>query len=154
LEGPQWADIGYGQGTNADAAWARLERKRMEKRRFKRVLFRTEAMVQYGDKTFTGEVADLSLRGMFVKSPHEIPLGETVKAKIFLSGSTSELSIQVDGTIVRHQGENGFGIQFHEMDVDSFVHLRNIVIYNSGDAAQVMEEFMDFMKPTRQSDPG
>jgi hypothetical protein len=124
----------------------------MEKRSFKRVLFRTEAIVEYGDKTFTGEVADLSLRGMFVKSPYEIPLGESVKAKILLSGSTSELSIQVDGTVVRHQGENGIGIQFHEMDVDSFVHLRNVVIYNSGDPAQVMDEFMNFMKPTRQSD--
>ncbi len=120
----------------------------MEKRRFKRVLFRTEAIVQYGDQTFTGEVADLSLRGMLVKSSRMIPLGETVKAKILLSGSTSELSIQVDGTVVRHQEREGFGIQFHEMDVDSFVHLRNVVIYNSGDPAQVMEEFMDFMKPT------
>lgn len=124
----------------------------MEKRRFKRVLFRTEAIVQHGDKTFTGEVADLSLRGMFVKSARVIPLGETVKARILLSGSTSELSIQVDGTVVRHQQQDGFGIQFHEMDVDSFVHLRNVVIYNSGDPSQVMEEFMDFMKPTFQSD--
>lgn len=124
----------------------------MEKRHFRRVFFRTEAIVHHGDKTFTGEVSDLSLRGMFVKSPHGIPLGESVKAKILLSGSTSELSIQVDGTVVRHQGEDGVGIEFHEMDVDSFVHLRNVVIYNSGDATQVMDEFMSFMKPVRQSE--
>ncbi len=124
----------------------------MEKRQFKRVVFRTEAIVHYGDKTFTGEVTDLSLRGMFVKSPLDIPLGQAVKAKILLSGSTSELSIQVDGIVVRHQGENGIGIEFHEMDADSFVHLRNVVIYNSGDAAQVMDEFMSFMKPSQQGE--
>lgn len=124
----------------------------MEKRHFKRVVFRTEAVVRYGDKTFTGEVTDLSLRGMFVTSPLDIPLGQAVKAKILLSGSTSELSIQVDGIVVRHQGENGIGIEFHEMDADSFVHLRNVVIYNSGDAAQVMDEFMSFMKPSQQGE--
>ncbi len=124
----------------------------MEKRHFKRVVFRTEAIVRYGDKTFTGEVTDLSLRGMFVTSPLDIPLGQAVKAKILLSGSTSELSIQVDGIVVRHQGENGIGIEFHEMDADSFVHLRNVVIYNSGDATQVMDEFMNFMKPSQQGE--
>ncbi len=124
----------------------------MEKRQFKRVVFRTEAIVHYGDKTFTGEVTDLSLRGMFVRLPLDIPLGQAVKAKILLSGSTSELSIQVDGIVVRHQGENGIGIEFHEMDADSFVHLRNVVIYNSGDAAQVMDEFMNFMKPSQQGE--
>lgn len=125
----------------------------MEKRSFRRVLFRTEAIVQVGEKTISGEVTDLSLRGMLVKAPLELPLGEHVKARILLSGSTSELSIQVGGTVVRHQEQNQFGIQFQEMDVDSFVHLRNVVIYNSGDPTQVLDEFMTFMKPNRQGEP-
>jgi len=117
----------------------------MEKRHFTRVLFKTEAIMQYDDRTFRGEVENLSMKGMFFKVQDTIPLNEPVKVKIFLSGASSELAVDVAGKVVR-QDKQGVAVKFDNIDMDSFIHLKNVVAYNSGDADQVTAEFHNFMK--------
>ena len=117
----------------------------MEKRHFTRIPFQSEAMVQYKDKTFQGEVENLSLKGMFFKAGSEIPLNVPVEIKIFLSGTSSELAINVSGKVVR-QDQEGLAVRFEKLDMDSFIHLKNVVAYNTGDEAQVMEEFYNYLK--------
>ncbi|MDY0042188.1 MAG: PilZ domain-containing protein [Desulforhabdus sp.] len=117
----------------------------MEKRHFTRVLFKTEAMVQYKEKCFREEVMNLSMKGMFFKTKERIPLEESVDIRIFLSGGSSELAINVAGKVVR-QEEEGLAVKFDEIDIDSFIHLKNVVAYNTGDEAHVTEELHQFLK--------
>lgn len=117
----------------------------MEKRHFTRIPFKSEAMVQYKDKTFQGEVENLSLKGMFFKAGSEIPLNVPVEIKIFLSGTSSELAINVSGKVVR-QDQEGLAVRFEKLDMDSFIHLKNVVAHNTGDEAHVMEEFYSYLK--------
>ncbi len=114
----------------------------MEKRKFTRVPFSVEASVKYKKMEYRGEVENLSLRGMFLRIPEKILLDEFVDITIILAGDTSRLTIELKGKVVR-TARDGIGIKFQEIDLDSFVHLKNIVTYNSGDAEKIMEEFID-----------
>jgi len=117
----------------------------MEKRVFSRILFQAEAVVEYGGETIKGQVENLSLNGMFLKTHEKISQDEAVEIKIFLSGASSDLSINLRGAVVRLDSD-GVAIQFKEMDLDSFVHLKNILTYNRGDESEVMEEFYRFLE--------
>lgn len=111
----------------------------MEKRSFTRVMFQTDAVVSYEGGTISGKVENLSMNGMFLRTPEKIPRDTLLAIRVSLSGATSELSIQLKGIVVR-PGEDGAAIQFKEMDLDSFIHLKNVVAYNCGDEGEVMEE--------------
>lgn len=119
----------------------------MEKRDFTRVTFKTEAVVDYKGREIRGEVKNLSLKGMFLLTPEKIEKNEEVSAKISLSGASSALFISVTGIVVRVE-EDGLAFQLTGMDLDSFIHLKNVISYNEGDEGKIMEEFFKFMSRT------
>lgn len=116
----------------------------MNKRCFSRIQFQTTAIVRFEDREMTGEVVNLSLNGVFLTSTEPTTPGEEVDMKILLSGTSSELSLNVKGKVVR-QDEEGIGVQFTGMDLDSFIHLKNIVAYNSDDSSKMEKEFERFV---------
>lgn len=85
---------------------------------------------------------DISLKGVFVLTKTLWPVDTPVEVKMSLTGSTSKLSLSMKGMIKRHEPD-GMGVDFTEVDVDSFAHLRNIVSYNTGDAEVVDEEISE-----------
>ena len=116
-----------------------------KKRETTRVEFHVRAEMQAGGKTIEGTVENLSLKGMFLKtetSHFSIQTGMDVHVTIRLAGAASKLAINVEGQVARWEKE-GLGIEFTDIEFDSFVHLRNIVAYNTGDEDKIMEEFSD-----------
>lgn len=123
----------------------------MEKRNFTRVLFQTEAVVGFADREIRGEIENLSMNGMFLLTSEKVTENEALEIKISLSGASSELSIDLKGTVVR-QTPRGVAIQFKEMDLDSFIHLKNTVAYNRGDENEIMEEVYKFIERKKTND--
>jgi hypothetical protein len=113
----------------------------MEKRKNKRVPFHAEAMVKNKDIMINGKIVNLSMRGMFLNTDGRLPNDDQVKITILLTGSSSQLSIDLMGRVSR-QTDIGIAIVFKEMDLDSFIHLRNVVAYNSTDADEIMDEYL------------
>jgi hypothetical protein len=87
---------------------------------------------------------------MFIKTGERIPPGETVEMTISLAGDTSTLTINLEGRVSRAL-EDGIALQYRKVDLDSFIHLRNIVSYNIGDAERVLEEFHSFIEESVSS---
>ena len=116
-----------------------------EKRKFSRVPFAIGTFFTYRGCSYQGEVHDLSLKGMFVKTPLHADIGAALPFTIQLSGATSDLSLQIEGVVAR-QTDAGLGIRFEQIDLESFIHLKNIISYNSPDADQIENEFLDFVK--------
>jgi hypothetical protein len=116
----------------------------MEKRNCTRVLFQSEAVVLYKDQTLRGKVENLSLNGMFLRVDEKIPLNEVAEIEILLSGASSKLSISLQGVVVR-QDEGGMAIQLVGMDLDSFVHFKNIITYITGEEREIMNEFHKYV---------
>ena len=112
----------------------------MERRKFRRVPFEVTAAVQTGLVNISGTVYNLSMSGMFLATTTTIERDSPLEISIILSGSSSSLSIKLKGKLVR-QTEEGIAVEFLEMDLDSFIHLRNIVAQNSDDPDSVHQEY-------------
>lgn len=93
-------------------------------RQFERVDCRTEAEINHNGRTIKGEVENLSLKGLFVKTAEKIGVDEQVAVTVFFSGNSGQFSFSLKGKVV-HSSENGLGINFQKIDVDSLVHTMN-----------------------------
>ncbi len=121
----------------------------MEKRELVRVPFQIDATISAENQTVQGKIENISLKGMFILTDGQFKLNDMVRITIHLAGESSDLEIDVTGIVVR-KNEKGIGVRFEKVDLDSFIHLRNIVAYNSGDEDQVMDEFCDFVNHKSQ----
>jgi hypothetical protein len=117
----------------------------MEKRNFTRIPFQTKAIVRSKDATVIGIVENLSLDGIFLKTPEKLRLNRIIKIELLFTGTSSQLSILLDGKIMRHENI-GMAIQFKNVDLDAFLHLKNLISYNTNQMEKLKEEFDKFVK--------
>ncbi len=117
----------------------------MEKRSFSRIPFQTKAIVRAKETTVIGVVENLSLAGIFLKTPERLRLNRLVKIELLFTGTSSQISIILDGKIMRHENL-GMAIQFRNVDIDAFIHLKNLLSYNTNQMGKVEEEFQAFIK--------
>lgn len=111
-----------------------------EKRKHPRVRFKTriEIVLQGDGKQIEleGDSKDLSLKGVFARAREDIvPPGTPCDIDIFLTGGIDEIKLSIKGTVARSSNE-GMGIVFDSMDLDTYSHLKNIVYYNSVDESE------------------
>lgn len=111
----------------------------MSTRKFSRVRFNVEATIKAGERQFQGGVENLSMTGMLLVTDERLPEGEAVDITIVLTGTSPPISVNFNGRVSRIDG-NGMGFVFEKIDLDSYMHLKNIVAYNIDDAEKVMEE--------------
>ncbi len=111
-----------------------------EKRSFSRVPFRVKAEMTVNNVLYSsGEINNLSAGGCLLPIEVEIETGTKCNLKILLSGSNSELSVRVEGKIIRCES-GSVAIKFTEIEPDSLFHLQNIVRYNYPDTDKIEEE--------------
>ena len=108
------------------------EQKAQNKRRHTRVDFKTKIVINFGTEEIEaeGNSRDLSLKGVFVFTDNKLPAGAGCGVKIFLSGSVDDIELKIKAKIARVE-ENGMGIVFDSMDLQSYTYLKNIVRYNA-----------------------
>jgi hypothetical protein len=112
----------------------------MEKRNTIRVPFHVRSIVKHKDRSIDGDVVNLSTGGMLLNTEETIPVDEPVHVSIYLYGSSSHLALEISGKVVRGSAK-GLAIKFTELDLDSFIHLRNIISRNAFDEEKIMKEF-------------
>lgn len=117
----------------------------MEKRNNTRVVYNVSALLNYQDKKIKCSVENLSLNGILLKSDEEIPKDTDVNIEIILEGTSSQLSINLEGIVVRSE-KSETAVEFKSVDLDSFIHLKNIVVYNEGSEEKIMKEFYNSVK--------
>ncbi|ATX78558.1 PilZ domain-containing protein [Mariprofundus aestuarium] len=110
------------------------------KRDFSRVETHIDAEVDCGDKIVCGRLADVSMRGVRLFCNEMLPLQAECTVKCFL-GETREspACIKAKGKIVRST-EEGISVEISEIDLESFEHLRNLVLLNASNESQVEGE--------------
>jgi phage baseplate assembly protein gpV len=118
----------------------------MDDRTKSRVVFHVNASIDYDGRTINGEVENLSINGMFMKTAEDIQLDKDVEVSIYLSGTTSELSIKINGIIVRRE-ERGIAIKFTQIGFDSYIHLKSIIDFNKMDENKIIREFEETFSP-------
>ena len=116
----------------------------MGRRNFTRVRFRSLAVVKSRFTEMKGAIEDLSLNGVRLKTTQKFDLGKDVQIKILFKSRFSELRVEITGVVIRHEG-NGMVIQFTNMPLDSYVHLRNVISHRLHDGCKVFDEFFVHM---------
>ncbi len=103
-----------------------------DRRRHIRVDFKTSIVIKTGEQEIKacGDSRDLSLKGVFVYTDRKLPAGTKCSVKIFLSGGVDDIELNMAAEVKRVE-ENGLGIAFGSMDLDSYTYLRNIMRYNA-----------------------
>jgi hypothetical protein len=82
------------------------------------------------------------MKGIYLVCPNPLPLETDCQVSLFLSGSERPLSIQVKAKVARVD-DQGMGIEFTEIiGLESYNHLRNLVLYNAPEADSVEDEIM------------
>lgn len=111
-----------------------------DNRRFSRIPFRVKAQLQIDDQTYSvSELSNLSVGGCLLPLAVELPAGAACLLKIMLEGTTEEMSVRVEGEVVRTTPE-GVALRFLRIEPDSLFHLQNIILYNAPDADAIEHE--------------
>ena len=111
----------------------------MSTRKFSRVRFNVGATIRTADRQFQGAVENLSMTGMFLVTGEQLAEGDSTDITMVLTGTYPEIAVHFTGIVTRIT-PYGVGFTFEKMDLDSYMHLKNIIAYNIDDAEKVMEE--------------
>jgi len=110
---------------------------RSERRRYTRVEFATAIQIVLevdGKKiNFNTSSRNLSLKGVLITTQMQSYSGTNCRVKVYLTGGIDKIELMMKGRVVGSY-DNGMGIIFDSMDVDTYSHLKNIVYYNGTDA--------------------
>jgi hypothetical protein len=116
----------------------------MEKRKLTRIVFHMEASLIHNGRNFAASVENISLKGAYVKT-HDvfnIELNEKIDMILYIKGESTTVEVNTKAVILRNE-EKGTAILFDSLDLDSFIHLRNIIAYNNGNYDKIMNEFLE-----------
>ena len=105
-----------------------------DRRKYSRVVFTTRIEIYMLDESgqnvrFTSNSKDLSQRGVFVNTDKRPSLDTPCRVNVYLSGGIDDLKLEIQGRIVRHT-DAGFGVEFESMEVETYTHLKTLVLYN------------------------
>jgi len=115
------------------------------KREFTRVPVHIWGTFTSGDRELvTAEITALSLRGCYASTFEALPAGSCEALTLFTDDEDDALHITVQARIVRSD-EDGMGVEFVEMPLESYDHLRMMVVLNSRNPEQVEQEIRDHL---------
>ena len=114
-----------------------------ERRKKTRVHFETQVILRSGTSEISSNVnsKDISVKGMFVRTDKKLPIGASCDIQILLTGTTNNLFLNLKGRVVRHD-DSGLGLDFDSIDVDSYMHLKNLLMYNAQDPDAIEKEIV------------
>ncbi len=113
-----------------------------DRREFIRVPFRAEVSVRTADRTlWANSTLDISLNGLRIATS-EPPLAEgcACEIEIVLSDADPIVLIEARGTVVRPE-PGILAVHLTELDVDSYDHLRTLILNNASDPERAEREF-------------
>jgi len=117
----------------------------IEKRKFQRVPFATEAEINCKEEKFSGELLDISLQGALIHGHGTIPLEKGNICELLIHLVDSEITMQFDVDLV-HREENKFGFKFIGKDTETMIHLRRLLELNIGSSEAIDKEISFWLK--------
>ena len=113
-----------------------------EKREFLRVSFTTEVEVRTDDRTFgSSSGINISLNGLKLATDQPVPEeGSPCSVKIMLRAFEHQVVIETHGRVAR-SGQGTLAVEFIDLDLDSYHHLRQLIISNADDPGRAEREF-------------
>lgn len=119
-----------------------------ESRRFTRIPYQSEVLINSNGHWFRGESENLSLYGIYIRMIDKIPQDSVIDLTISLPetepNAECDSYIDVNGVVVRRD-PGGIGCEFRQVDVDAFLNLKNVISSKADDQSFIMEEFYSYL---------
>ncbi|MDX8389128.1 MAG: PilZ domain-containing protein [Mariprofundaceae bacterium] len=113
-------------------------------RDFSRIVIPIEAKLSSDLGEMSGTVHDISISGLCMKVEKPLPDQTVCKITVLLGDDEPKLSIEATGEVLR-SNEAGMAISFSSVDVESFPHLKSLILYNSHQSDEIIEECASHM---------
>jgi hypothetical protein len=125
-----------------------------KRREFTRVTVPIECELHLPDRVLAASLRDVSMIGAFLPvdaGPTPAPAETKCRLLIFLDGKDGKSRIEADAHIVRADA-NGVAIEFEDLvGLDSYWHLRSLVVYNAQDPEAAEREVDEHVGIRRKS---
>ena len=92
--------------------------------------------------TFEGTTRNMSFGGAFVdisNTPEDVVLGAACELCLKLGASEQPLKVPVKSKVVRATTE-GLGVEFVATTIEGYWHFKNLMVYNSPESDQLLQE--------------
>lgn len=119
-------------------------------RRFPRFRICAQAKIAHKNEVHTGEVDNLSLVGVFIKTNGGLRPGDVVDVAISYDGNPHPLLVSVRGEVV-HVSDHGVGVKFDEIDLEAYSNLRNVIAHNRMATGELIEEYRAYTRLLNRS---
>lgn len=132
-----------------------MENHHQNRRGFTRIPFHTEVEVRAGNSIarskngFDVSMSGLSLAVESLDAAAFAP-GVPCEIRILLSASAEQVTIEARGVVIR-SAPGSLAVEFNELDLDSFQHLRLLILNNTAEPEKAEREFASHwgIKPRR-----
>jgi Tfp pilus assembly protein PilZ len=105
--------------------------KNQNNREFTRVPIKVEATLRFEGLTINKVVTqDLSMKGLFVLTEESLPVGSQCEISLSLPDQSDSLKLNLKG-VVQRNADAGVGVKFTEIELESYSHLKNLVMLNA-----------------------
>ncbi|MDH4225403.1 MAG: PilZ domain-containing protein [Deltaproteobacteria bacterium] len=108
-------------------------------RTFSRIEFDCLATLTNGSRQFQCKVLDISLKGVLLEKPDGWQEGSPEKWDIKVILDDSDVVISMEAKVA-HTDPHRLGFLCTSIDLDSMVHLRRLMEWNTGDSSLVERE--------------
>ena len=105
-----------------------------ERRQDERIRFESRVLIVTEDKTVSAEAdsRNISLMGIYLVPEKMLPLQSLCRLQISIQGDSSCMDFTIRGKVCRVD-EQGMGIAFVDMEKDTFVHIKNLIMLHTAD---------------------
>ena len=101
--------------------------------------------------TVSGQTKDISLGGLYLTCDTPLPIGTECKLVLFFGEPSNPMRIEAEGKVTRVDSA-GVGVELTAVELGSFEHLRNLVLYNTSEPQQAEEEFRSHVGIKQQTE--
>ena len=116
-----------------------------DRRGFTRVPFQVAVSLKSDHGTLVfGDIWDISLSGLYVTGTAQFPRGCSCEVDMELDGPEGKVHLHMRGRVARLD-HGGMAIEFREMGLDSYLHLRNLVLYNTTEPDRLEKELKNHL---------
>lgn len=121
-------------------AMAIIGKKLSEKRKSRRLGFRINAFVEHHGMKFSGEIRNISDRGVYLATNGPYAVNESVVLTMCFHHGKTNLSVTVPCKVARIDG-SGLGLFSSHIEAHKLMQLELIFDLNKTDSRQLIEEF-------------
>jgi hypothetical protein len=104
-------------------------------RKFSRVKISAVATIEFNDQMISGDIMELSLMGLFVKTEAKIPVNQSVHVK----ARYLKKEFHFPATVI-YEKDHGLGLKINEIDLPSFFQLRELIASKIQDPDAIIRE--------------